>query len=104
MFDKSTGHGYDVMIGQIVFLFLACMIFQETYTEMDMKTANHLSFQNTNQQQFSMVCTLTDHRNYIKMFKTLQWNHSQFHLGFEHFDIISMVNKKTDHGKLLLIC
>ena len=30
----------------------------------------------TNQQQFSMVCTLTDHRNYVEMLKTLQWNHS----------------------------
>ena len=85
MFDKSTGHGNNVMVAQFVFLFLERMIFQETYTEMDIKTANHLLFQKTNRQQFSMVCTLIDHRNDIKMFKTLQWNHSQFHLGFEHW-------------------
>ena len=85
MFDKSTGYGNDVMVVQFVFLFLECIIFQKTYTEMDMKTANHLLFQKTNRQQFSMVCTLIDHRNDIKMFKTLQWNHSQFHLGFEHW-------------------
>ena len=85
MFDKSTGHGNNVMVAQFVFLFLERMIFQETYTEMDIKTANHLLFQKTNQQQFSMVCTLIDHRNDIKMFKTLQWNQSQFHLGFEHW-------------------
>ena len=24
--------------------------------------------------------------------------------GFEHFDVISVVDKSTDHGKLLLIC
>ena len=28
---------------------------------------------------------------------------SWFHLSFEHFNIISMVHKSTDHGKLLLI-
>ena len=72
MFDKSTGHGKNVMVAQFVFLFLERMIFQETYTEMDIKTANHLLFQKTNRQQFSMVCTLIDHRNDIKMFKTLQ--------------------------------
>ena len=29
----------------------------------------------TSQLQFSMVCTLIDHRNDVKMFKTLRWNH-----------------------------
>ena len=72
MFYKSTGHGNNVMVAQFVFLFLGHMVFQETYTEMDIKTANHLLFQKTNQQQFSTVCTLIDHRNDIKMFKTLQ--------------------------------
>ena len=85
MFDKSTGYGNNVMVVQFVFLFLECIIFQKTYTEMDMKTANHLLFQKTNRQQFSMVCTLIDNRNDTKMFKTSQWNHSQFHLGFEHW-------------------
>ena len=41
MFDKSTGHGNNVMVAQFVFLFLERMIFQETYTEMDIKTANY---------------------------------------------------------------
>ena len=27
-----------------------------------------------------------------------------FHLSLEHFDIISMVDKSIDHGKLLSIC
>ena len=103
MFDKSTGHGNNVMVAQFVFLFLERMIFQETYTEMDIKTANHLLFQKTNRQQFSMVCTLIDHRNDIKMFKTLQWNQYSF-TWVLNIDIISMVNNKTDCGKLLLIC
>ena len=103
MFDKSTGHGNNVMVAQFVFLFLEHMIFQETYTEMDIKTANHLLFQKTNRQQFSMVCTLIDHRNDIKMFKTLQWNQYSF-TWVLNIDIISMVNNKTDGGKLLLIC
>ena len=37
-----------------------------------------------------MVCNLIDHRNDVKMFKTLQWNH----LSFENFDITSMADKK----------
>ena len=35
MFDKSTHHGNDA-----VFLFLSRAIFQETSTEMDVKTVN----------------------------------------------------------------
>ena len=35
MFDKSTGHGNNVMVVQFVFLFLERIIFQESYTEMD---------------------------------------------------------------------
>jgi len=34
--------------------------------------------------------------------KPLSWG-SWFHLSFEHFDVISMVDKSTDHGKLLSI-
>ena len=61
-----------------------------------------------------MFYTLSDHRNDVIMFKTLLWKHSPaacgfmdpwwFHLSFEHFDVISMVDKSIDHGKLLLIC
>ena len=29
---------------------------------------------------------------------------SWFHLSFEHFDVISVVDKRRDHGKLLSIC
>ena len=40
-----------------------------------------------------MVCTFIENGNDVKMFKT-------FHLSFELFDVISMVDKSTDHGKL----
>ena len=48
------------------------------------------------------------------MFQTNKWNVPNFavkplacsswlHLSFKHFDIISTVDKSTDHGKLLSI-
>ena len=63
----------------------------------------------TNGAQFSMVYTLIDHRNdAIKMFKTLQWNHSPAARGstwvLNIYDVISMVYKSADHGKLWSIC
>ena len=43
----------------------------------------------TNRQQFSMVCTLIDHKNNLKSSK-LKWNHrpwaSGFTAKFEHFN------------------
>ena len=40
---------------------------------------------------------------------SLQWKVSVacgrwFHLSFEHFDVISMIHKNTNHGKCLSIC
>ena len=58
-----------------VCLFLVCAISRETSTEMDVQTVNVIVF-------FffffynNMVYTLIDHRNDVKTFKTLQWNHS----------------------------
>ena len=60
---------------------IALAILRETSTEIDVKTFNDIvkkknkTNKQTNQQQFSMVCTLIDHRNDVKMFKTLRWNH-----------------------------
>ena len=42
-----------------------------------------------------MVYILIDHRNDVNMLKTQ---------SFEHFDVICMVDKSTDHRKLLFIC
>ena len=49
----------------------------------------------TDRQQLFMVLTLIDYRN-DKMFNSLQ-------LSFQHFDVISMVDRSTDNGKLLPI-
>ena len=58
----------------------------------------------TNQQQCSMVYTLIDQKNDVKMFKTLQWNHSPMACGstgvLNSVNVISVVDKSTDHGKL----
>ena len=49
-----------------------------------------------------MVCALIEHRNdhAVKSFACGLW----FYLSLKHFDAISMVDKSTDHGKLLSIC
>ena len=48
-----------------------------------------------------MVCALFEHRNdhAVKPLACGLW----FHLNFEHFDVISMADKGTDHGELLSI-
>ena len=43
-----------------------------------------------------MVCTLTGRRNEVMMFKSMQ--------SFEYFVVISVVDKSTNHGKLLSTC
>ena len=67
MFDKSTDPGNDWMVAQFVFLFLARPIFQETSTEVDVKIANVML--KTNCKQFSIVCSLMDHRIEVKISK-----------------------------------
>lgn len=44
-----------------------------------------------------LIFSLVDHRNDVKMFTTLQWHHTPFHLSFKHFDVIAMVYKGEDH-------
>ena len=78
MFDKSTDPGNDWMVAQFVFLFLARSIFQETSTEVDVKIANVMI--KTNCEQFSIVCSLMDHRIEVKISKlcsetTCHWRH-----------------------------
>ena len=93
MFDRSTDHGIDVMVARFVLLFLVSTIFRETSTEIDFKTVNVIL--KTNRQQFSIVCA----ENFaVKLLA--RW----FHLSFERCDLISKVDKSSDHGKLLSIC
>ena len=70
---------------------LQVTISQETSTEMDVSVIEK------NNRQFFMVGTIVDHSNDIKSSKLCG---SWFHLSFEHFDVISMIDKGIDHGKL----
>ena len=69
------------MVAQFVFLFLARAIFRETSTEMDVK--NRQCYYTITK---SILCGLL------------------FHLSFEHFEVISMVDKSTNLGEVLSIC
>ena len=52
-----------------------------------------------------MVCKLIYHGNDVAMFKTQVEPRAAVLLqSFEHFDVISIVDKSTDHRKLLSIC
>ena len=42
MVEESTDHGNDMMMVQFVFLFLSCMVLQETLIEMDVKILSML--------------------------------------------------------------
>ena len=53
--------------------------------------------ENQDRPQFSIVYILIDRRNDVKIFKTYG---SWFHLSFEHFDVIAMVDKSIDLEKL----
>ena len=88
MFDKTT----DVMVARFLLLFLASSIFRETSTEMDVKTVNVIL--KTNRQRFSSVCT----ENFAVK-PLARW----FHLSFQRCDVISKVDKSSDHKKLLSI-
>lgn len=93
MFNKGTGHGNDVMMGQFVFL--------SRTRHGHQKLSKFWTI-------MSMVCTFSDHRNdqeMVKMFKTLQRNISPVTHGYTWVlniltSIFSMVYKSTDHGKL----
>ena len=68
----------------------------------------------TNRQQFSMVNTFIEHKDDVEVFKTQvepPWIHGTTsrrrvfsQQSFEHYDVISMVDKSIEHGKLLSIC
>lgn len=47
-----------------------------------------------------MFDKITDHGDDVMFAPAALW----FHLSFEHFDLISMVGKIADQGKLLSIC
>ena len=72
------------------------LVFSSSCPQFSEKHQRKWTSTKTNQQQFSMVCTLIDHRNYVEMLKTLQWNHSPVWLmvpldEFWIFEVVSMV-------------
>ena len=94
---------------QLVFLFPACTIFQEISIEMDIKIVNVI----VKNKSATVFHSLYSHWPIEKLSRTQNVQNfavkplthgSWFHLMFEHVDVISMVNKSTDHGELLLIC
>ena len=65
----------------ICFLFIMDTIFWETSMEMDVITLNVIVIVKNKSTTIFHGWTLIDHRHDIKMFKTLQWNHSPVVLG-----------------------
>ena len=67
--------GNDVLVAQFVSLCLVRVTFQEISKEMDVKTVNVIVKKQIN-NNFSYSPLLMDHGNGVKIFKTLQGNHS----------------------------
>ena len=84
-----TDYRNNGMVTLFVFLFLAGAIFRETSTEMAVKTVNVVVEMELKVQNFA-----------VKPLACSSW----IHLSFEHFDVISVVDKSTDQGKLLSVC
>ena len=91
---QSTDQRNDVMVAQYVFSFSCARFPEKTRRKWTLKTVNVIvkkqTKKQTNRQHFSMVCTLIDHRNDDKKCSKLCSG------------TISMFDKSTDHGKLLL--
>ena len=65
--DNSTDHGNEVMVAQFVFSFPQAIFHEKSTARWTTKTVNVIV--KTNGHQLSMVCTLLDHRNEVKMSK-----------------------------------
>ena len=65
--DNSTDHGNEVMVAQLVFSFPQAIFHEKSTARWATKTVNVIV--KTNGHQLSMVCTLLDHRNEVKMSK-----------------------------------
>ena len=78
-----TAHGNDVMVAQFVFLLGTHTIFQETLMEMDVSGRERNKSTTIFRVQYS--------------YEPYKWrynvqNFAVFHLGFEQFDVISVVD------------
>ena len=68
MVNKSTDHENDVTEVQFVFFFPRACVFPKNYNFKTVKVIVKKQIDNN----CPMVCTLIDHSNEVKMFKTLQ--------------------------------
>ena len=87
---QSTDQRNDVMVAQYVSSFSCARFPKKTRRKWTPKTVNVIVKKQTNRQQSSMVCTLTDYKNDVKKCSKLCSG------------TISTFDKSTDHGKLLL--
>lgn len=100
MFDKSTDHGNDLMVVQLFLSFSS--ICQETSLEKDVKIVNIIYYNFPWSALLSTIeMTSQNVQNLgVKPLTCSLW----FHLSFECVDVMFMVDKSTDNGKLLSIC
>ena len=99
MFDKSTDPGNDLMVVQLFLSF--SLIFQETSFEMDVKIVT-IIYYNFPWSALLSTIEMTSQNVQNLGVKTLACS-LWFHLSFEYVDVIFIVDKSTDHGKLLSI-
>ena len=74
--------------------------------EMDIKTVNECYCKKQIDNNFPwcvLLSTIEMASKCSKLYRETTRRSSWFHLSFEHFDIISVVDKSTDNRKLLLI-
>ena len=94
MFDKSTDPGNDLIRVQLFLSFSS--IFQETSLEMDVKIVN-IIYYNWSALLSTIEMTSQNVQNLgVKTLACRLW----LHLSFEYVDVIFMIDKSTDHGKL----
>ena len=97
MFDKSTDPGNDLMVVQLFLSF--SLIFQETSFEMDVKIVTIIYYNFPWSALLSTVEMTSQNVQNLGVKPAVcgsTW-------VFEYVDVIFMVDKSTDHGKLLLI-
>ena len=100
----------EMMVIQFVLLFFALAIFRKTSTEMDFKTVN-VKKQIDNNLPWSVLLSTIEMTSQCSKLRSettrlrLVVNCGSENLVLNIFgDVISMVDKSTDHGKLLSIC
>ena len=106
----STDFGNGMMVAQFVFTFLSHVTFWwEMSTGMNFKNYQHYAKKKSTTKLF-IVCTLINHRNDVKMFETLQWDHLPMALCSTWVLIIlmsclwSIRVQLGGHGNLFSIC